>query len=62
MQPEHISKLIPTVFLLILGVIEALGGLYFNSKRTPNDYKIEIISLFTLPTLIQPAIILLIMG
>jgi len=58
LQPEHIRKLIPSIFLLIIGLIEALGGLYFNSKRTKNDFKIEIISLLTLPTLIQPAIIL----
>ena len=62
MQPEHISKLIPAIFLLVLGIIETLGGLYLNSKRTKNDLKIEIVSLLTLPTLIQPAIILLTFG
>ena len=62
MQPEYTSKLVPTVFILVVGIIEALGGLYLNSKRTSNDYKIEFISLFTLPTLIQPAIMLIIFG
>ena len=53
---EHISKLIPAAVLLVLGVIEALGGLYFHDRRTRNDFTIELVSLFTLPTLVQPAI------
>ncbi len=59
MAEEHISKLIPGVFMLVLGVFEALGGLYFQDKRTRNDFTIELISLFTLPTLIQPGIFFL---
>lgn len=55
-----ISKLIPTAILLILGMLEAIGGLYFHDKRTRNDFSIEIISLVTLPVLIQPGIFLLI--
>ena len=47
--------------LLVVGIIEALGGLYFEDKRTKNDYSIELISLVTLPVLIQPAIFLLIL-
>ena len=55
---EQMSKLIPAVFLLVLGIIEAFGGLYFNNdKRTKNDYAIEFLGLITLPTLIQPAIL-----
>lgn len=42
--------------LLILGVMEAMGGLYFSDKRTKNDWTIELVSLFTLPTLVQPGI------
>lgn len=53
---EIVSKAIPLIALLVLGLIEALGGFYFESKRTKNDYKIEIASLVTLPTLVQPAI------
>ena len=54
-----ILDLIDSIFLLVLGVIEALGGLYFNNdRRTKNDYAIEILALVTLPTLIQPAILL----
>ena len=56
MENELISKFIPVLMLLILGVLEALGGLYFDDKRTKNDWTIELVSLFTLPTLIQPAI------
>lgn len=58
MTDSFISKLIPTILLLILGIVEALGGLYFEGKRTKNDFTIELISLITLPTLIQPGIFL----
>lgn len=58
MAEEQISKLIPAIVLLILGIIEAIGGLYFEDKRSKDDFKIELISLVTLPTLIQPAIFL----
>lgn len=58
MSGEAVSKLIPVAFLLILGVIEALGGLYLEDKRTKNDFSIELISLVTLPVLVQPGIFL----
>ena len=58
MSDEVISKLIPTSMLLILGILEAWGGLYFHDKRTRNDFSIEIVSLVTLPVLIQPGILL----
>jgi sterol desaturase/sphingolipid hydroxylase (fatty acid hydroxylase superfamily) len=58
MQAEHLSKLVPTVVLLVLGILEALGGLYLRDKRTRNDFTIEFASLLLLPTLIQPAIFL----
>ncbi len=58
MGAEPLSKLIPTAVLLILGMMEAIGGLYFDSKRTRNDFTIELVSLVTLPTLIQPFIFL----
>lgn len=60
MSAAVLSKLIPTVVLLVLGIIEALGGLYFDDKRTKNDFSIELISLITLPVLIQPGIFLFI--
>lgn len=44
------------LMLIILGVMEAMGGLYFSDKRTKNDWTIELVSLFTLPTLVQPGI------
>jgi len=60
MSPEIIGKLVPTVALLVLGIIEAFGGLYFNDKRTKNDFTIEFVSLATLPTLIQPSIFVIV--
>ncbi|MEZ4984288.1 MAG: hypothetical protein R2795_04500 [Saprospiraceae bacterium] len=56
MENEIISKSIPVVLLLILGALEALGGLYIDGKRSKNDWTIELVSLLTLPTLVQPAI------
>lgn len=53
---EIFSKLIPALVMLFLGILEALGGLYFHDRRTKNDFSLELISLVTLPTLIQPAI------
>ena len=45
MENEALSKLIPISVLLFLGIIEALGGLYFNDRRTKNDFSIELLSL-----------------
>ena len=61
MENEALSKLIPVSVLLFLGIIEALGGLYFNDRRTKNDFSIELLSLVTLPTFIQPGIFLLVL-
>lgn len=61
MTEEHFSKLIPVVVLLGLGIIEAIGGLYLEDKRSKNDFTIEILSLITLPTLIQPGIFLFVL-
>ena len=61
MENEALSKLIPISVLLFLGIIEALGGLYFNDKRSRNDFSIELLSLITLPTLIQPGIFLFVL-
>lgn len=58
MKNEIISKLIPAALILLLGIIEALGGLYIHDRRTKNDFSIELISLITLPVLVQPAIFL----
>ncbi len=54
-----ISKMIPVSLLLIVGIIEALGGLYIEDKRSKHDWTIELISLLTLPTLIQPLIFII---
>lgn len=62
MEAEAISKFVVFGALILLGILEALGGLYFEGKRTKDDYAIEVISLVTLPTLIQPAIFLLTFG
>lgn len=56
---ELLSKAIPVALLLILGFLEALGGLYLHDKRSLNDWKIEVVSLLTLPTLVQPAIFII---
>lgn len=61
MDELTISKLIPAAALLVLGALEALGGLYFEDKRTKNDFTIELLSLVTLPTLIQPGIFLVVL-
>tara|TARA_B110000285_G_scaffold235046_1_gene314406 strand:- start:1973 stop:2854 length:882 start_codon:yes stop_codon:yes gene_type:complete len=61
MDNESISKLIPAIILVILGIIESFGGLYFNDKRSKDDLTIELISLTVLPTLIQPAILLFVL-
>jgi len=58
MSEDIISKLIPTVLLFVVGIIEAMGGLYLEDKRSRDDFKIELVSLVTLPTMIQPAILL----
>ena len=57
---ETFSKLIPGVVMLVLGILEALGGLYLKDRRTKNDFTIELVSLVTLPTLIQPGIFFLV--
>lgn len=61
MEQEALSKLIPAGVLLLMGVIEAIGGLYFEDRRTKNDFTIELLSLVTLPTLIQPGIFLVVL-
>jgi sterol desaturase/sphingolipid hydroxylase (fatty acid hydroxylase superfamily) len=58
MEQATLSKLIPGVVMLVLGVMEAFGGLYLHDRRTRNDFTIELVSLVTLPTLIQPGIFL----
>lgn len=58
MELASLGKMIPAAVLFILGLFEAIGGLYSSGKRTKNDFTIEIISLAILPTLIQPGIFL----
>lgn len=60
MSEAFISKLIPAVALLVLGIVEALGGLYFHDRRSKDDLTLEIVSMVTLPVLVQPAILLFI--
>ena len=59
-EDQAFFKLIPAAVMLILGVLEALGGLYINSKRTRNDFTIELVSTAILPTFVQPGIFLLV--
>ncbi|MEM7036679.1 MAG: sterol desaturase family protein [Bacteroidota bacterium] len=60
MSDEMYSKMIPALVLLIVGIIEAFGGLYFHDRRSRNDLSIEVVSLLTLPLLVQPGIFLLV--
>ena len=62
MDDLTISKLIPVTLLLVLGILESIGGLYLEDKRTKDDFTIELLSLVTLPTLIQPGIFLLVLS
>jgi hypothetical protein len=43
MELSLYSKLIPAAVLLILGILEALGGFYFSGKRSKTDYTIELV-------------------
>lgn len=56
------SKWIPLLTLIVLGMMEALGGLYLHDRRTRNDWSMELVSLAVLPTLIQPGIFLVVLG
>ena len=59
------SKAIPLGVLILVGLIEAAGGLYLHDRRTRNDWTLELVSLAVLPTLVQPgifAIVLLLSG
>ena len=55
------SKVIPLAVLLVLGGLESLGGLYWDDRRTRNDWTMELVSLAVLPTLIQPGILALVL-
>ena len=55
-----LSKFIPLGMILLLGFLEALGGLYLHDKRSKTDWTIELVSLFTLPTLVQPGVFVLV--
>jgi hypothetical protein len=40
--------------------MQAMGGLYLHDRRSKNDWTIELVSLFTLPTIVQPIIFILV--
>ena len=61
MENEALSKLIPVTVLFLLGIFESLGGLYFDDRRTKNDFSIELLSLVILPTFIQPGVFLFVL-
>lgn len=56
MEGQIISKLIPLTVLVVLGIIEALGGLYLHDKRSKDDLTLEVASMLFLPVFVQPAI------
>lgn len=62
MEGVAISKLIPAITLLVLGIIEAIGGLYLHDRRTRDDLTIELLSVASLPTLVKPTIFLFTVG
>lgn len=57
---QSVGYLIPALALFIFGILEAFNGLYQNSKRTKDDYLMELASLVLLPALVQPGIMLLV--
>ncbi len=54
-----IDSMIIASFMLFLGVLEAIGGLYHNSKRTKDDWWIEIMSFVHTSTVSKPLIVVL---
>ena len=58
MEFFSVSKLVPAGVLFLLIILESLGGLYLEGKRSRDDLTLEIVSTITLPALIQPAIFL----
>jgi sterol desaturase/sphingolipid hydroxylase (fatty acid hydroxylase superfamily) len=61
MDEGTITKVLVFGVLLVLGIIESFGGLYWNDRRTKNDFTIEFLGLFLLPTFIQPGIFLIVL-
>ncbi len=61
MDEGTITKFLVFGVLLILGTIESFGGLYWNDRRTKNDFTIEFLGLLLLPTFIQPGIFLIVL-
>ncbi|MDA0913346.1 MAG: sterol desaturase family protein [Bacteroidetes bacterium] len=55
------SKFIPFMVLILVGIIESIGGLYFEDRRSRNDWTMELVSLTMLPTLIKPGIFALVL-
>jgi len=61
MDEGTITKVLVFGVLLVLCVIESFGGLYWNDRRTKNDFTIEFLGLLLLPTFIQPGIFLIVL-
>ena len=59
------DSLIIASFMLFLGILESIGGLYHDSKRTKDDWWIEVLSFVHSSTVSKPLIVIvtaLIMG
>lgn len=52
------DSLIIAGFMFFLGILEAIGGLYHDSKRTKDDWWIEIMSFIHTSTVSKPLIVL----
>ena len=55
----HQDTIIVTAVLIGFGILEALTGVYANSKRRKDDWIIDIVSVLQLAVLIKPSIIIL---
>lgn len=55
----HQDTIVVTSVLVSFGIMEALTGVYINSKRRKDDWIIDIVSVAQLAILIKPSIILL---
>ncbi|MEQ9422917.1 MAG: sterol desaturase family protein [Cyclobacteriaceae bacterium] len=57
MFSENYDTILVAGFMLLMGVLEGIGGLYRNSKRTKDDWWIEILSFFHASAIAKPLVI-----
>jgi len=59
MFSENYDTILVVSFMLLMGFLEYIGGLYHNSKRTKDDWWIEILSLLHASVIAKPLIVFL---